>query len=484
MNSLSKKETYVDLVLLLCLISIGTWLRYYKLGFQSFWLDELFTVANTRPDAKLADLWDQFSHNANPIFFFLLEWWWHKLVGIGDVKSRILPMLFGVATIPAMYYAGKSMFGRTAGLMAAFLLTVNSYHIEYSQEARSYTLLFLLSTLSFTCLHKWAKSNGQSLKPTIAMGLVHIIMLYTHYFSVYILLVHAVLFVLYAVESYRTITLRTIFGGFCGYIIPAIAFYPLLYNLLNLSDYMVADTQISDKDLIGYVTEFQGSNFLLTGVMMAAILYAAYFLFLKPIENRDIWLGLVVVFCWLFIGIMVPYAKSYLQIQRFHVRYFSAVYPSIILLVAYLFAQVKFVRQVGLFVLLYAFVAYTYHFLERDYYNKQTKADWRAIGEFMARNSNPNHVLLDISPDYDPLQVNYFGAYNHYAKLYGANFIQARRSMFFTGNYDGVWLVFTWWMPNHEEFLQELQLRGYERGAASPMYHAGRCELYVKKKPK
>jgi hypothetical protein len=314
----------------------------------------------------------------------------------------------------------------------------------------------------------------------MAMGVVHTIILYTHYFSVYILLVHAILFILFTIDSFRSITPKTILGGITGYVVPAIAFYPLLHNLLSLSDFMVADTQISDSDLIGYATEFQGSNFLLTGIMMAALFYAAYCVFLKPIENREVWLALVVVFCWLFIGIMVPYAKSYFQSQRFHVRYFSAVYPSIILLVAFLAANVKSVRQAGLFVLLFAFTSYTYHFLERDYYNKQVKADWRSVGAYIAHNQKPNQVLLDIAPDDDPLRVNYFGAYNHYPSTYGANLIRARRSMFFEGGYSGVWLVFSWWMPNHEEFLMELKANGYKKTAASPIYHACRCELYEK----
>src|SRR5581483_11527793 len=61
---------------------------------------------------------------------------------------RSLSVLFGLATIPAIYVLGRRMFGERAGMIAAFLLTVNAYHVRYAQEARSYELYPLLCILS------------------------------------------------------------------------------------------------------------------------------------------------------------------------------------------------------------------------------------------------------------------------------------------------------------------------------------------------
>jgi mannosyltransferase len=60
---------------------------------------------------------------------------------------RSLSVLFGLAAIPVVYALGARLFRPRAGLIAALLLAVNAFHVRYSQEARAYTLLVLLSAL-------------------------------------------------------------------------------------------------------------------------------------------------------------------------------------------------------------------------------------------------------------------------------------------------------------------------------------------------
>ncbi len=73
-------------------------------------------------------------------------------VGSSEFVLRSLPVVFAVATIPAIYLLGKELFGPRVGLVAAFLLAVNAGHVEYSQDARAYALVVFLVVLSMLCL--------------------------------------------------------------------------------------------------------------------------------------------------------------------------------------------------------------------------------------------------------------------------------------------------------------------------------------------
>src|SRR5206468_5042027 len=106
------------------------------------WVDEGATAVIARLDwwNFLRLLWRR---EANMSFYYLLMRGWIQL-GHGEAWLRALSATFGVLAIPTIYFLGRTLWGRNAGLVAALLLALNAYHIRYSQEARSYSLTVLL----------------------------------------------------------------------------------------------------------------------------------------------------------------------------------------------------------------------------------------------------------------------------------------------------------------------------------------------------
>src|SRR4030095_2340075 len=69
-----------------------------------------------------------------------------------EVALRLPVVAFGVATIPVVAVATRASFGSVAGVVAAFLLAANPYHVHYSQEARHYALHVLVVALALAVL--------------------------------------------------------------------------------------------------------------------------------------------------------------------------------------------------------------------------------------------------------------------------------------------------------------------------------------------
>lgn len=136
----------LELSLLGVITFLGAALRLYHLGAKSFWFDEGASVGIARLDwydfARL--LWRREANMS--LYYLLLRGWLH--FGHTEAFIRGLSVLFAVATVPAIYLLGRRLFSGRAGLIAAGLLSVNSYHLRFSQEARCYPLLVFLCTLS------------------------------------------------------------------------------------------------------------------------------------------------------------------------------------------------------------------------------------------------------------------------------------------------------------------------------------------------
>jgi mannosyltransferase len=126
---------------LLAITVLALFLRLHLLGQDSFWGDELTSVRRAQLD------WDAFwelmrGPAAMALYYVLLRFW--ILLGDSEFTVRLLSVISAVATVPVVYFLGKSLFDARVGLIAALLLAMNAFHIQYSQEARSYSLLLTL----------------------------------------------------------------------------------------------------------------------------------------------------------------------------------------------------------------------------------------------------------------------------------------------------------------------------------------------------
>ncbi len=128
----------------LTLVALGV--RLYRLDGRSLWLDEILTSQPAHLGGP-ADVifWSRVAINQMP-FFYMFTWFFGHW-GDSGVILRLPPVIFGTLLVPALYLLARDLFGVRAGIVAALLGAVLPFAVWYSQEARNYSLLMLMTTL-------------------------------------------------------------------------------------------------------------------------------------------------------------------------------------------------------------------------------------------------------------------------------------------------------------------------------------------------
>jgi 4-amino-4-deoxy-L-arabinose transferase-like glycosyltransferase len=139
-----KEKLLHPTALALAIVAFGFGLRLFHLDTQSFWYDEAYSaeVSTKAPGRIFAG---DFGHNLPPFHDLALHYWGY--VGRSDFLLRFFSALAGTLGIAAIYVLGRCLLDYRAGLLAATLTAILPYQVFYSQEVRTYSTLFLATTL-------------------------------------------------------------------------------------------------------------------------------------------------------------------------------------------------------------------------------------------------------------------------------------------------------------------------------------------------
>jgi len=99
---------------------------------------------------------------STPPLYYLAAWFWSRVFGSGEVGLRSLSALAGTASILAIYAGARALpLPRRAATIAAAIVAVNPVLIWFSQDARAYALVFLLTALSFLFFARARRSGSR-----------------------------------------------------------------------------------------------------------------------------------------------------------------------------------------------------------------------------------------------------------------------------------------------------------------------------------
>lgn len=309
------------LTFLIAILVFGAFLRLNHLNDESLWLDEGITYYNSTGESYAA-VWDKTAEldQSPPAYYFIMHTYL-EIFGENEFGFRLIPLIFGVLSVLFLYLLFAEMFDREVGLMSAFLLAANPFHIGFSTESRMYVLLGLFALMGFYFLHKALKSEGAGWIYWLLFILSCIFGLYTHNFFAFILLAFAFIFMVLIWDSGHKFA--KFFLGIGSAVLVVVAYLPWLPNFLRQMEverYWMAPNSVSN--LKEYFLDFSnGNSYILIGFLLLTVIGVIWTMFRKSIFTSP---SLVL---FLIIGIGAPLIYSLLFEPIMKIRYMVFLVP-------------------------------------------------------------------------------------------------------------------------------------------------------------
>jgi 4-amino-4-deoxy-L-arabinose transferase-like glycosyltransferase len=402
-------------VVLGIILLVGIGLRFFNLGTESYYIDEMFTVIEVRQSVHqllTSGRLDQ------PPAYYLPFRLWVQIFGDAEAGTRSYSAVVGAGSIVLIYLLGRELFGKQVGLLAAALMSVTEFQIHYSQENRFYSFFEFMTLLSFLFFTLALKSK--KIVYFFLYGLASVIMVYGHTYGVFILVAQNLFFIIQAFKNKSPIAVWIT----CQVLI-ALALLPYLAPLLfgtggisgavglNLGGSPTPSLLDPIHFMLGYVLGHRHErswvsvivNFAAAGafLVIGTWLYAAYqgrgtFLSALKTWSVDLWEipdlrnKILLVGCWLLCPLVLPLIAS-LAIDRpmYEEHYTISATPAFYLLLSFGLFSVR--KMIPILVSVGALAIMIMPGLS-NYYETYVNEQWREAALYIEENSESKDVIV------------------------------------------------------------------------------------------
>jgi mannosyltransferase len=381
---------------LVAIVVLAAVLRVIFLGARSFWGDEIVSVKLAMGD------WHGFTYwilrrEANMALYYLALKGWVRF-GDGEAWVRLFSAVFGILSIAAIYVLARRLQGEPTAWIVALVTATNACAVQFSQEARSYSLLMFLVVLSYYYFIRTLEE--ESLWPAALYAVVSACALYTHFFAA--LIIFAQLASLLWLPSKELPVGRLA----AAYLAIAIAAIPIgVYILRNDVGQLYWVQPVTAAEVYKLFIFFAGASKAVAAVLsvLSLVLCAlAVVTFSTKLRQRseESWrFGLVL--SWAVVPPLVAVLVS-LHKPVFVHRYLLISLPGYLLLVALGLGRLK---RKALVATLIVVVALSGVSIAQGYF--RPVEDWRGAVDYVLKDSQPGDALLV----YIPYGTNNFNFY-------------------------------------------------------------------------
>ena len=223
--------------------------RFYRLD-TSLWYDEIDTLLNfvRLPTGELI----QSLKSNNHMFYSLQAQAAIALFSESAWSLRLPAVLFGLASLVAVWALARHAVGHVEALVVAFLLAISYHHVWFSQDARGYTGLLFWTTWATLLFARGLAGSGWRTWTLYAIAMAAAS--YTHLSALFFFLGHGIVY-LAAVALLRLrpeyvqrypallgmVGWKPIYGFALGAALTFALYGPLLYQVPNLVHSMTID---------------------------------------------------------------------------------------------------------------------------------------------------------------------------------------------------------------------------------------------------
>jgi uncharacterized membrane protein len=140
---------------LIVMMVAGAALRAYRLGYQSFWNDEVVSWISAQGGPWTIVTQRVENSNIPPLYYLVAgaSLPFRHLLGV-EAALRTPSVIAGVLSIPLLFVVVRRWLDERIALFAAAVMTISPFHVWYSQEARPYALLLFLSLVALYCMQR------------------------------------------------------------------------------------------------------------------------------------------------------------------------------------------------------------------------------------------------------------------------------------------------------------------------------------------
>lgn len=489
-------------LILLIILSIGLLFRIYHLGSESIWIDEGYSIIFAK--LNLFQIIEQTSKDVHTPLYYVILHYWMNLFGDSEFAIRFPSVIFGFLAIPMIYMVGSLIFDKKAGLLSSLILALSIFHIHYSQDARMYSLMALMSLISMYFFIKLTRES--SFVSSIGYILSSTLLIYTHYFGLFIVVSQNIytstMFFLQREKlkiNLRTwiilqITLTLLFSPWIVIFVKQI--------LRVKSGFWIPDPTF--ETLVRSFRMYSGHYLLLLFLVLSVVSVVQYQQIKGKIDRIDLFKSvetyvwkirpsdvnnIYLLFVWLLTPIILPFLISKILTPVYWDRYTIGASVAFYILIARGISNInyRYVKSavIGIVVIVSLVNVWGYH-------AETNKEQWRDVANYVDTNAKPGDLIL-FNADFCQYSFDYHSETTDLVKkplLYSEVDEENIKNLTPTvRNYDRVWAVLAYTSDDNKErikeALNEFHQQSYYGKFVSYAYATGdyaQLELYLFKK--
>lgn len=400
-----EKSVYATVFILICIIG-------------SFAISQLLLIHNSIRLDEAQSLW-QTSHSAAgtlkvvaqdvhvPLYHMILHFW-QIVVGPSIESARFLSFLFFVLTIPFVFLLARKVLSVDWSLFVVFLFSFSPFMNWYANEARMYTLLVLVATISHFYFMNLIESKGK--KGWLGYTLSAMVGVYTHYIFIFSLLAQGIYF-LYKRKAFIAGTLRKFIGLAILLIVELTPWFLYFRSLGSASNTSPNLPLPSTVDFFNVYSQFSfgfqndSANTLIASTWPLLVIVS--FLSVKYGHRLDKKMGYMLIAA--FLPVLLVFGLSYVVTPFFLGRYLSAGVVPLTIIVVWFISHYQKKVSLAASTLMVGLVIF---FSLQQYFSGSTpvKEDFHAAASYLDSHAKAHDVVILSAPfSVYPLEYYYNG---------------------------------------------------------------------------
>jgi len=387
----------------------GGFLRFFRLTFQSLWFDELFSVVFSRSSLTVSAIVEKYAGDVHSVGYPVLLHVWLRLFGDNDMAARSLSAIWGVIGIAVIWLAGRRLGGPRLGVLAALLVSVNAYHIAYSQEARSYALVFVVAALSYLALMIFVDAPGW--RNAAFLGATVAVAFHIHYYALVMFfgeIVAVVVAVVFVKKSRRDLRYLLLAGT-----VVVLGMLPWIGPFLRVAGFDRYWPAVPEPWFpFSYFHAYFGENLVLSIAFGGLLLALPFLLNQRPeghedAEGRSLRMPAMVLALCVVASLAVAYGRSVLSVPMLIPRFTFVLLPAVFLLVAMAISMIRPPLFRGVIVTVLVVISLA-NLAFSGTYTRPRKEQWREATAWVLEDSR-------FEPESDAILAMYAPGFQYYA---------------------------------------------------------------------